>query len=60
MYSLVYKQMVDAGVARNSPVGLLKESFWTNDSSEPVEMEAEASGFKVEVNIEPPERILET
>jgi hypothetical protein len=52
MYSLVYKQMVDAGVARNLPV---EESFWTNDSSEPVKTEAEASGCKVDVNIEHPD-----
>jgi hypothetical protein len=55
MYSLVYKQMVDAGVTRNLPV---KEFSWTNDSSEPVEMEVEASGCKVEVNIEHLEWIL--
>jgi hypothetical protein len=55
MYSLVYKQMVDAGVARNLPV---EESFRTNDSVEPVEMEAEASGCKVDINIEHPEWIL--
>ncbi len=55
MYSLVYEQMVDAGVARNLPV---EESFWTNDSGEPVETEAEASGCKVDVDIEHPEWIL--
>jgi hypothetical protein len=55
MYSLVYEQMVDAGVARNLPV---EESFWTNDSGEPVETEADASGCKVEVDIEHPEWIL--
>jgi hypothetical protein len=55
MYSLVYEQMVDAGVARNLPV---EEAFWTNDSSEIVETEADASGCKVEVGIEHPEWIL--
>jgi hypothetical protein len=48
MYSLVYEQMVDAGVARNLPV---EESFWTNDSGEIVETEAEASGCKIDVDI---------
>ncbi len=55
MYSLVYDQMVDAGVARNLPV---EESFWTNGSGEQVETEADASGCKVEVDIEHPEWIL--
>jgi hypothetical protein len=43
--------MVDAGVARNLPV---EESFWTNDSGEPVETEAEAFRCRVDVDIEHP------
>jgi hypothetical protein len=51
----VYEQMVDASVARNLPVG---EAFWTNDSGKAVETEGDASGCKVEVDIEHLEWIL--
>jgi hypothetical protein len=55
MYSLVYTQMVDAGVVRNLP---FEEAFCTNDSGEAVETEADASGCKVEVDIQHPKWIL--
>jgi hypothetical protein len=52
MYSLVYDQMVDAGVARNLPID---EQFWTNNLGEIVQTEAEASGCKIYIDIEYPE-----
>jgi hypothetical protein len=55
MYSLVYEQMVDAGVARNLPID---EQFWTNNLGEIVQTEAEASAFKIDINNEHPEWIL--
>jgi hypothetical protein len=55
MYSLVCVQMVDAGVARNLPIN---EQFWTNNLGETLQMEAEASGCKIDINIDHPEWIL--
>ena len=55
MYSLVYEQMVDAAVARNLPIN---EQFWTNNLGERVQTEAEASGCKIDIDIDHTERIL--
>jgi hypothetical protein len=55
MYSLVYVQMVEAGLAKNLSV---EEQSWVNHYGDRVETGEEAFGSKIEVDITHPEWIL--
>jgi hypothetical protein len=55
MYTLVYEQIVDAGVAKRLSI---EDHFWLNLSGDRVETEEAAFGLKIEVDITHPEWIL--
>jgi hypothetical protein len=55
MYTLVYEQMVDAGLAKRLSI---KDQFWVNLSGDQVETEEATFGSKIEVDITHPEWIL--